>query len=122
MQEHINNMINMLQHLRDELDKQDDIESRIADLNAEHAHVSASLAKAKEDLAAAKSGHAVTQLKNQKEHDEVIFAKRKEIEALDIKLDKLRQDVAEGEVKVKGVQALHSQIEQSIESLRKKLG
>jgi predicted nucleic acid-binding Zn-ribbon protein len=92
-------------------------EDAVAELKA----TNSALAEAKAALAEAKAELAKVQAKNDREYQQAIFDRRKELEAVTTAIGTAKNTHAELTVQINNAQYHQAQIEASIESLRKRV-
>lgn len=103
-----------------ELRKIDEIKSAHGKAINDLKDTNSALDLAKKALADTKSGLTAQQLKNIRDYEENVFEKRKELESLLTQIDAGKAQHAEIQVNIANAQQMHSQIQASIESLRRK--
>jgi phage shock protein A len=89
---------------------------------AELTLVESSLAETKKELADAKAGLALVHIKNLRDYEETVFNKAQQSKDLDGKIAEQQSQLDTLRVEVAASAAQHKQIEDSINSLRKKIG
>lgn len=122
MESLIDDLTNRLAELKDHLRAAADADARREQAEASLQAVSAQLDQARDELAQTNAGLTSAQLRSTREHDEAIFAKRKELESLAVKTSTASHHLAELNAHVTSATARHDQIQASIQSLRTRLG
>ena len=89
---------------------------------AELTQVEQSLAETKKELDNAKAGLALVHIKNLRDYEETVFAKAQQSKDLDGKIAEQQSKLETLLVEVASAEARHQQIEDSINSLRKRIG
>jgi len=88
----------------------------------ELAQVEQSLVETKKELDNAKAGLALVHIKNLRDYEETVFAKAQQSKDLDAKIADQQTRLDTLRVEVASAEARHQQIEDSINSLRQRIG
>lgn len=118
----LNDLMNKLTEFKDHIVALGDVKDAHEAAKNELDTLTKTLTDTKAELAKAQAGMSISQLKNLKEHEEAIFTKRKELEGLLISVSETKSTLDDMLSQVATSSQRHSQIEASIESLRKRLG
>jgi predicted nucleic acid-binding Zn-ribbon protein len=116
----LDQIIELAPSLAASLDELGPVADGHADAVAELKATNEALAEAKAALAEAKSELAKVEAKNNREYQQAIFDRRKELEAVTTAIDTAKAKHAELTVQINHAQYQQHQIEASIESLRKR--
>ena len=90
--------------------------------SAEYAQTATALTEIKGQLNDAKAGLSLAHVKNLRDYEESIFAKAQQSKDLDAKISDQQTRLDTLRVEVAGAEARHQQIEDSINSLRQRIG
>jgi predicted nucleic acid-binding Zn-ribbon protein len=117
----LDQLIELAPSLQAQLEELGPVASGHEDAVAELKATNTALAEAKSALTAAKSELAKVEAKNNREYQQAIFDRRKELEAVTDAIDKAKAEHAGLTVQINNAQYHQAQIEASIESLRKRV-
>jgi chromosome segregation ATPase len=120
MQDKIDSLVADLTELKGKLDELGDLNAAYNAAEHELNDVKAELEAVKTELESGKAGLSTAQVKNQKEHEEAIYNRRKELEALDGKIEKAQAQLGDLNAHINSATTLHQQIENSLNSMRAK--
>jgi chromosome segregation ATPase len=107
------------EELLDKLGPLEDAHDKAAD---ELAQVEQSLAETKKELTDAKAGLSLAQVKILRDYEETVFDRSQQIKDLDSKIAEQQTKLQTLLVEVSSANARHQQIEDSINSLRQRIG
>jgi chromosome segregation ATPase len=122
MQELVDELIEQLKSIRPHLPALSEAEEAAAVAKAELESTNTKLGEVKKQLADSSAAFTAAQLEVQKKHEEMIYAKQQELKALSDRIKEAESHADELDSQIRSKQSLHSQLEGSIESLRKKFG
>jgi chromosome segregation ATPase len=120
MQEQIDSIVASLTDLKGKLDELGDLNAAYNTAESELNDVRAELESVKAELESGKAGLSAAQVKNQKDHEETIYARRKELEALGSKIENAQAKLGDLNAHINSATTLHEQIENSLKSMRAK--
>lgn len=118
----IDTVIDQLNEVKDLLVQLGPLEDAYNKAKADYDTAKSSLEDIQKELTNAKSGLSLAQMKNLRDYEEAIFNKSQEVKTLETKTAVAQATFDTVNVQVAAATAKHQQIEDSITSLRMKIG